>query len=1152
MSSPLGYHPLQSPSETPRPNGGTSPQRSSAVRRTSSRASRDSNSSQPTEPLLPAIAIRERTSLPSVPVGPSPVQRHSSMASQKDDASGKLKINMGKERSLGTHVKYRPDFKFNMELAIRTAVGVLLASMVQTKDRHDNVEVTANSHIKQWLFFPSWYILGGLSYVATATVFGCGRNIGSTVREIFQQLCGVGVALLYNLALFSIFQPQVFDTQAQCTLSMIAYPLDAYIHALVINATLDGTLTHIKHAFSGSPYYVHQSDFYTILPFIMLFTMAILVLPIENNTKKYALGNNLYFALTLVSPNDFTNPAQLKRFGDDLYKTPNLLKNLLVYMMLGILGAFIAQLMLWFPYPIFAIRKLQEQTLTCADTIQDLLNLIVDSYCFKNKDVEHMNFLKLKLKRKFELAAAKHATMTAMVNDVWWEQLVGLHMPLHFKMSVTKPYIDLFGSLIENLRAMNQAIQLERYERLHTLFMKALQKEVYMIQVKATNLLGEISAHVHDGDTELNLKSLEELERQMESLLQHFQETQSRIYKREKPAPKDVEGNIPLNLFLFSMQSYCTTLLEFQTKFNSRTHVTNLRIKKFVKAQLGSFVDGSKYTRGKLETAAKVWFAILCACFFSVYTFGYSSTTAGTVAYVMGNHIGGSFSVTANRVGGVVAGSIIPSVVLFYICSYACNSSVAVAFFSNAVLFVWVTFSMYVKWKGGFESYAGLVSAYTSVNVMLNGCAGCNTGTVTPTSSYSNLAQMSLGIVLFIVVELVFCPQSAIGLLRSNVQQLLTLSHASFEILFEQNLSNAGVIDQPTLDRVKDMVQKDMPALVAEQSGLLHEASFEPLLWKPPFSHAKYQAVLECCHRLLNNTLVLFKLVTWFKFRVEQRNLTLDKKLDLEKITRKSQDAAEPRRSVTTKEAWAFSTVEMGRAIQDTFETLHDLFGDDFLYADGDQTALFMQMKEAFRLADTDCSGEIDADEVRCMLELIFAQSGAVKIDAIESYVHDFMEIVDKDRSGKVSFEEFMDALEHGLKLEVEVFQHRSKKVALPPAAATEDKKTADSDVHMIMNVDLASPQLLGQHMTPHGTQRQSSHGGASPLTRSHDMLNVDSFSLPEIAQTMRTTYAQWLMEKNRFERVTMEELLLLNCLISGVSGIARTLAHLEEMTVQQ
>ncbi|RHY00329.1 hypothetical protein DYB36_013255, partial [Aphanomyces astaci] len=242
------------------------------MRRSLSRLSHHSSSSTASlnQPLLPAITVIQRvvagesTSL-TPPSDAGLRQRQSSIVSNKsnknneDNTTGKMKFNMGKARALGTDVKFRPDFKFNMELALRTAVGVLLASMVQTKYRKDNVQVPSNSHEKQWVFFPEWYILGGISYVAVATVFCCGRNIGSTVREVFQQLSGVGVALLYNLLLFSVFQPQVFDTKQA-----------------FLNATNDGTLTLISHAFSGSPYYVHEGDFYTILPFIMLFTMLVL------------------------------------------------------------------------------------------------------------------------------------------------------------------------------------------------------------------------------------------------------------------------------------------------------------------------------------------------------------------------------------------------------------------------------------------------------------------------------------------------------------------------------------------------------------------------------------------------------------------------------------------------------------------------------------------------------------------------------------------------------------------------------------------------------------------------------------------------------------------------------------------------------------
>ncbi|RHY21732.1 hypothetical protein DYB32_009722 [Aphanomyces invadans] len=1001
-----------------------------------------------------------------LPVLPDGSQQQSmsggTKANSPDVPIGKLEIQMHEDalRPIVTPSKYRPDFKFNMELALRTAVGVVIASMALTKSSDST---TTRS---QWVFFPEWYILGGLSYVATATVFGCGRNIGSTIRELFQQLTGVGLALLFNLLLFSHFEPQVFDTAAE---------LEA--------AKADGTLIRISNSFSGSPYYVHERDFYTILPFTMGLTLVALVLPMETNTKKYLLGNNLYFALTLVSPNDLTNPALLKAPGDDLYRTSNLLRNLMVYLVLGVAGACIAQVVLWVPYPIFAIRQLQTHTMQCADMVEEVLNLLVDTYCFKNKDVDHMNFVKLKLQRKFDVAEAKLADMTTLLSDVWWEQLVGLHVPLQFCKPATKPFVELFGHQLQNLRALNQAILWERYDALHDDFMKALQKQVYLVQLHATKVLDEIADDVHRHvDVEMALRERAKLEQHVEQLLALHHATQNNLFHKHSPMPAQVEAMVPLNLFLFTLQAYCTTLVEFEATYNSKTRQT-VRI---------------------------------------------------------------------------YDGCIIPSICLFYICSTACGSNAVVLGATNLLLFIWVTASMYIKWKGGFESYGGLISAFTVTQVLLKGCDGCDTGAVAPISSYSNLAQMSLGIVLFIVVEMVVCPQSALALLRANIQNQMKQYQHCFSVLVDRMLAHDGRDDNRSStdnDDIEDVVKEQLPALLVEQAALLKEAAFEPLLWKPPFSTQKYEAVLDCCQRLLNNTLVLFKLTEWYKSRTSGLGARAKEAMGgLHRLPVGENKA----------EAWGFSTAEASRAIHDAFSTIHDLFGSEFAYADGDQTALFMQMKEAFRMADTDCSGEIDADEVQAMLESMFAQSGAVKVDAIDTYVAEFMRLVDTDKSGRVSLEEFVSALEHGLQVQVQVFQHRSAARAMPQRQPrmgnSEDKvlvSIAEDNVAPSppWSVDMATATAILE-----SPQRKVSAGsGASAdnnrvlITRAHDLLlNVDSFGLVEIVQKMRTQFATWLLEGHRYNRMAMEELLTLNCLVMGVTGLARNLALLEEMSVLQ
>lgn len=144
-----------------------------------------------------------------------------------------------------------------------------------------------------------------------------------------------------------------------------------------------------------------------------------------------------------------------------------------------------------------AIGLLRTETKQASEDILDLLNIIVDSYCFKNKNVDHMNFLKLKLHRKFEAASARHRRMLVLLDDAWWEQMSGFAWMLKFNRSIVKHYVNLVGLLLSDLRSLNHAMQLEKYDSLHFTYMKVLQREIYVIQVKSGELLNEISHEIH-------------------------------------------------------------------------------------------------------------------------------------------------------------------------------------------------------------------------------------------------------------------------------------------------------------------------------------------------------------------------------------------------------------------------------------------------------------------------------------------------------------------------------------------------------------------------------------------------------------------------------------------------------------------------------
>jgi hypothetical protein len=144
-----------------------------------------------------------------------------------------------------------------------------------------------------------------------------------------------------------------------------------------------------------------------------------------------------------------------------------------------------------------AINRLRTETLQADDDIHSLLNIIIDSYCFKNKNVEHMKFLKLKLQRYFAGAEARHQRMLLLLDDAWWEQMFGFNFLLKTNLSMARHYVTLTGSLIADLKSLSHAMQLEQYDEMHVTYMRVLQREIYFTQTKSGALLDEISTEIH-------------------------------------------------------------------------------------------------------------------------------------------------------------------------------------------------------------------------------------------------------------------------------------------------------------------------------------------------------------------------------------------------------------------------------------------------------------------------------------------------------------------------------------------------------------------------------------------------------------------------------------------------------------------------------
>ncbi|GMF51487.1 unnamed protein product [Phytophthora fragariaefolia] len=984
------------------------------------------------------------------------------------------------------HPKEVRVFKQRLQLAVRIAVGVMLAGVVQT-----------HGSDREWLFLPDSYYLGGLTVASMMVIYAAANTVGGVLEQVWQIDVGVAIALLYNFIVFAC----VPITQ--------------------------GDLMTVSKNINGSTYYVSLHDWGVTLPLLALFTLLVLLSPMVQ-------------LLTLVNPMNpiFTTILKDNSSGNSYYGTDNLLKQLAIYSAVGVVGTLIALATMVLPYPIFAMKKLRKHMAASPHDIRDILNLIVDSYCFRAKDIKKMDFFKLRLDRLLDNSHERLSTMESLLNGCWWEELVGLGVCFHFNKTVAKQLVKLYAKLLADLHAMKFAIEAETCHWSHVVLLKKMQTRFYVLQVEANDLLEDISLKI-------------------------------------------------------------------------------------------------------------------------VHSSRSSSTAPTAIAMVAEDNIGGTYGNTVNRVGGLIAGTVVPSIFSFFVCK--ASSDYVYNTLNNIVLLIWTVGSMYVWFCGRYMALAGMTSAFMAASVLLD--HSCRSTSSSAMVSYGSLTQNALGILILMIVEIVIHPRSSRGLLRSNVQQLLTQYCGVFHDVFRHHIANNrprpttvqplteedietanALLSRSDVKMLKDRLKVAIPQLLKTQAKLVNDSAMEPTLWKPPFSTSKYTKVLNVCRDVLDRLDVLVDLVEWHENR---RSSARDKPLrrwDQSRIDaectaafvaaqeppsptsvaiaemvggdntteRPSSPApSSPLPNVTTtspavaKIKWDQSLAVVEAGVEEAFDTLVTLFGEGFSASAAEDHAIYLQMKEAFRIADVHRRGVVDASELALLLEKLMPYSGSQGIEGMEQYVDEFMQLVDKDGDGKISFSEFMQALNEGFRLELEIYDDQpqvpvSDVVSGPNGAhskgvpllrkitlrrnsiqsiqpdESDDPGTPGARKHITIVsppppdsrprassnfVDMSvfetakSDSSAVDHMVTaqRTTSRRHRFRGLSSASESsapEALLNVEAFTLTEAAAALKQSYGECLLGfvDDHSKRVTMEDFIVMSCVISACESIADNLTRLNTL----
>lgn len=198
-----------------------------------------------------------------------------------------------------------------------------------------------------------------------------------------------------------------------------------------------------------------------------------------------------------------TSPPRLKVINDSRYTIDNIIANFGIYIMVGVVGSFIGIITMLLPYPILAIIQLKKESRRMKADVDDAMNVLIDGFCFKRRSTAQNKSLQLKFKRIFNGIKSRFENIQNLLNDVWWEQAIGLHKTFDLNKGAHTQYNRLSGTLVSSLRGMRNAMCMDKDEMLHEESLRSIREDIYKVQLNASTVLDEISRAVQKSATGL-------------------------------------------------------------------------------------------------------------------------------------------------------------------------------------------------------------------------------------------------------------------------------------------------------------------------------------------------------------------------------------------------------------------------------------------------------------------------------------------------------------------------------------------------------------------------------------------------------------------------------------------------------------------------
>jgi hypothetical protein len=491
---------------------------------------------------------------------------------------------------------------------------------------------------------------------------------------------------------------------------------------------------------------------------VAAFSLICCVMPVATVFKKYANGLNIWVAVAVASgSNDIT-------FGWEL----------IVWGLWGYVGALVANIL----PPVTAQGLLKQQL----GRFQQLSCVLLGSYIQWMVDTEDSQkaHRTVCLELQAELANTL-GKIDARADSAFYElrpsfflHRTGLLSHLYHLLASRLKAVQLCGAFEKGGMAKHGGLK-AKITRMRLPMLRLLAH----VRIAMEQTLNAVVNNDEKVDTLYSRNVQRELKQVQDSFILASKVQRDLKITAANDIGFDVEGNNAAELFIGCIAAFCHELADFTETYNARSSkiedtqtwqellvYSNLRMLQNIDADL-------------VKMSVKVTIAIIIALLLAVYKFSWDSSAAITIAYVVGGHVGGSFTTTVERVLGVVMGAVFPLILL----QLTSTNVIGVL----AILVCYVFGCSYVRCAGGRHSYSGSVASFVVIEVLFMSAAGEQV-THEVSSDFGMVEQCCLGVVIFVCVELLMLPKHAPELLRISLANTLEEACKLEQGLFENAL----------------------------------------------------------------------------------------------------------------------------------------------------------------------------------------------------------------------------------------------------------------------------------------------------------------------------------------------------------------------------